>query len=85
VYAVGRNKKSQKRALVVGRQLASQGFIKLVDLLMPELRSGGDLTDYLEAGEISGEERWTSSGARGSFSPGSSRSRKGRQDGASVG
>jgi hypothetical protein len=56
VYAVGRNKKSQKRALVVGRQLASQGFIKLVDLLMPELRSGGDLTDYLEAGEISGED-----------------------------
>lgn len=56
VYAVGRNKKSQKRALVVvGRQLASQGFIKL-DLLMPELRSGGDLTDYLEAGEISGED-----------------------------
>ena len=49
VYAVGRNKKSQKRALVVGRQLASQGFIKLVDLLMAELRSGGDLTDYLEA------------------------------------
>ena len=56
VYAVGRNKKSQKRVLVVGRQLASQGFIKLVDLLMPELRSGGDLTDYLEAGEISGED-----------------------------
>jgi hypothetical protein len=56
VYAVGRNKKSQKRALVVGRQLASQGFIKLIDLLMPELRSGGDLTDYLEAGEISGED-----------------------------
>jgi hypothetical protein len=56
VYAVGRNKKSQKRALVVGRQLASQGFIKLVDLIMPELRSGGDLTDYLEAGEISGED-----------------------------
>lgn len=23
---------------------------------MPELRSGGDLTDYLEAGEISGED-----------------------------
>jgi hypothetical protein len=52
----GRAKQEVAEEGLSSRAAASVKIINLVDLLMPELRSGGDLTYYLEAGEISGED-----------------------------
>jgi hypothetical protein len=73
-----------EEGLSSSRAAARVKIINLVDLLMPDLRSGVTSPTTWRPGRSAARTRWTSSGAPGFLGPGSGRSRKEMQNIANL-
>jgi hypothetical protein len=80
----GRAKQEVAEEGLSSRAAASVKIINLVDLLMPDLRSGVTSPTTWRPGRSAARTRWTSSGAPGFLGPGSGRSRKEMQNIANL-